>query len=144
MRRYPSLEKDGQADYDDIKPCDARASHRLTVARTVQRPNSGQENRMAVTIIAKIKAKAGSEKALEDAFHDMIIKVRAAEPGCQAYVLHKSAKDPTQFVWYETYADQAAVDTHMKTEHMKAMGGRIKDLLDGAPQIEFLQELDRK
>jgi quinol monooxygenase YgiN len=113
-------------------------------ARTVQRPNSGQENSMAVTIVARIKAKAGSEKALEDAFHDMIIKVRAAEPGCQAYILHKSAKDATQFVWYETYADQAAVDIHMKTDHMKAMGGRIKDLLDGAPQIEFLQELDRK
>jgi hypothetical protein len=27
---------------------------------------------------------------------------------------------------------------------MKAMGGRIKDLLDGAPQVEFLEELDRR
>ena len=99
---------------------------------------------MSVTIIARIKAKPGSEQALEEAFRDMIKKVRAAEPGCQAYVLHKSPKDATQFVWYETYTDQAAVDIHMKTEHMKAMGGRIKDLLEGAPQIEFLQELDRR
>ena len=99
---------------------------------------------MSVTLLARIKAKAGSEQALEEAFRDMIKKVRAAEHGCQAYVLHKSPKDATQFVWYETYTDQAAVDVHMKTDHMKAMGGRIKDLLEGAPQIEFLQELDRR
>jgi quinol monooxygenase YgiN len=107
-------------------------------------PNSGQENPMSVTIIARIKAKAGSEQALEEAFRDMIKKVRAAEPGCQAYVLHKAPKDATQFVWYETYSDQAAFDNHRKTDHMKEMGARIKDLLDGAPQIEFLSELDRK
>src|SRR6266849_4928509 len=36
---------------------------------------------MAVTLIAKIKAKQGSEKDLEAAFRDMIKKVRAAAPG---------------------------------------------------------------
>jgi quinol monooxygenase YgiN len=107
-------------------------------------PNSGQENPMSVTIIARLKAKPGSEAALQEAFQDMIKTVRAEEPGCQAYVLHKSKKDASQFVWYEVYSDQAAVDTHMKTPHMKAMGGRIKDLLDGAPQVEFLEELDRR
>ena len=99
---------------------------------------------MSVTLIARIKAKQGSEGQLEEAFRDMIKKVRAAEPGCQAYILHKANDDPTQFVWYETYADQAAFDNHRKTEHMKEMGGRIANLLDGRPQIEMLSELDRK
>jgi quinol monooxygenase YgiN len=99
---------------------------------------------MSVSLIAKIKAKAGSEGALEEAFKDMIKQVRAAEPGCEAYVLHRSAKDPTQFIWFEKYADQAAFDNHRKTDHMKAMGGRIKDLLAGAPELEMMTELDRK
>lgn len=99
---------------------------------------------MPVTLIAKIKAKQGSENDLEAAFHDMIKKVRAAEPGCQAYILHKSNTDATQFVWYETYADQAAFEAHRKTDHMKEMGQRIANLLDGRPQIELLTELDRK
>jgi quinol monooxygenase YgiN len=99
---------------------------------------------MSVTLIARIKAKAGSEGALEEAFRDMIKKVRAAEPGCEAYVLHKSNQDPTQFVWYETYSDQAAFDNHRTTPHMKEMGGRIANLLDGRPQIEMLTELDRR
>jgi quinol monooxygenase YgiN len=103
-----------------------------------------KENPMSVTLIAKIKAKQGSEGQLEAAFHDMIKKVRAAEPGCQAYILHKANDDPTKFVWYETYADQAAFDNHRKTEHMKEMGGRIANLLDGRPEIEMLTELDRK
>jgi quinol monooxygenase YgiN len=103
-----------------------------------------KENSMSVTLIARIKAKQGSETQLEQAFREMIQKVRAAEPGCQAYVLHKANDDPTQFVWYETYADQASFDTHRKTDHMKEMGARIATLLDGRPQIEMLTELDRK
>jgi quinol monooxygenase YgiN len=103
-----------------------------------------KENPMSISLIARIKAKQGCEGQLEEAFRDMIKKVRANEPGCQAYVLHKDTKNPVQFVWYEVYSDQAAFDTHRKTDHMREMGGRIKDLLDGAPQLEILQELDRK
>jgi quinol monooxygenase YgiN len=103
-----------------------------------------KETPMAIALIARIKAKPGSENDLEAAFRDMIKKVRAAEPGCQAYVLHKANQDPTQFVWYEVYSDQAAFDNHRKTDHMKEMGTRIKDLLDGRPQVEMLSELDRK
>ncbi|MGH7933030.1 MAG: putative quinol monooxygenase [Candidatus Binataceae bacterium] len=99
---------------------------------------------MSITLIARIKAKQGSEQKLEEAFRDMIKKVRANEPGCQAYVLHRNNDDATQFVWYEVYQDQAAFDLHRKTDHMKEMGGRIADLLDGRPQLDFLTELDRK
>jgi quinol monooxygenase YgiN len=99
---------------------------------------------MSVSLIAKIKAKPGCENDLEAAFRDMIKKVRAAEPGCQAYILHKSNQDPTLFVWFETYADQAAFDAHRKTDHMKEMGQRIANLLDGRPQVELLTEIDRK
>ncbi len=99
---------------------------------------------MSVTLIARIKAKPGSEQELENAFRDMIKKVRAAEPGCLTYVLHKSNQDPTMFVWYETYTDQESFDAHRKTDHMKEMGGRIANLLAEKPQIELLTELDRK
>ncbi len=99
---------------------------------------------MSLTLIARIKAKAGSEQQLEEAFRAMIPKVRAAEPGCQSYVLHRSNQDPTLFVWYEVYRDQAAFDQHRKTDHMKEMGAKIAPLLDGRPQVEFLTEIDRK
>ena len=120
------------------------ASHQAGRVLQLNAARRPKEIHMAVTLIAKIKAKQGSETDLEAAFRDMIKKVRAAEPGCQAYVLHKANDDPTQFVWYEVYQDQASFDNHRKTDHMKEMGTRIKDLLDGRPQVEMLTELDRK
>jgi quinol monooxygenase YgiN len=118
------------------------------VPRAARRDSAQQEKSkekaMALTLIARIKAKPGSEKELENAFRDMIKKVRAAEPGCLTYVLHKSNEDPTTFVWYETYTDDAAFATHRKTDHMKEMGARIANLLAEKPQIELLTELDRK
>jgi quinol monooxygenase YgiN len=119
-----------------------RAARRA--ARFVPARKKAKEKAMALTLIARIKAKPGSEKELENAFRDMIKKVRAAEPGCLTYVLHKSNEDPTTFVWYETYTDDAAFATHRKTDHMKEMGARIANLLAEKPQIELLTELDRK
>jgi quinol monooxygenase YgiN len=98
---------------------------------------------MSITVVAKLKAKQGSEQQLEEAFRTMISKVRA-EQGTQAYILHRSVKDPTVFVFYEVYQDQAALDAHGKTPHMAELGKSIGGLLDGRPQIDVLTELDRK
>lgn len=98
---------------------------------------------MPITVVAKLKAKAGSEGQLEQAFRKMIPNVRS-EPGTLSYVLHRSVQDPTLFVFYETYQDQAALDAHGKTPHMKELGAAIGPLLDGRPQIDILNELDRK
>jgi quinol monooxygenase YgiN len=96
------------------------------------------------TIIAKLKVKAGNEKQFEDAARKMIETVRSAEPGTLQYVLHRSTKDPTQFVYYEVYKDQEAVDHHGKTDHMKAFGGAIGALLEGRPEIDYLEEVTKK
>ena len=99
---------------------------------------------MPITVIAKLKAKAGSEAQLEAAFREMIPKVRANEPGTLSYVLHKSTKDPTTYVFYEVYQDQAALDAHGKTPHMAETGGKLRGILDGRPEIQVLTEVDRK
>lgn len=98
---------------------------------------------MSISIIAKIKAKAGSEAQVETAFKEMVEKVRS-EPGCIAYVLHKSPTDPTQFVFYESYKDQAAVEAHRGTAHMAELNGKLRGLVDGRPQIEMLTEIIRR
>jgi quinol monooxygenase YgiN len=99
---------------------------------------------MAIAIVAKIKAKAGSEAQVEAAFKEMIKQVRANEPTTQQYILHKSVQDPTTFVFYEVYPDQAAIDAHGKTAHMKELGGKIGPHLDGRPEVHVLEEVDRK
>lgn len=99
---------------------------------------------MAISVLAKLKVKAGSEAAFEAAGKDMIAAVRANEPGTLAYTLHKSVKDPTEFWFYEQYADQAALDAHGKTPHMREFGGKIGASLEGRPEIHVLAELARK
>ena len=99
---------------------------------------------MPVAIVAKIKAKAGSEAQVEAAFKEMIKQVRANEPNTLQYILHKSVQDPTTFIFYELYTDQAAVDSHGKTAHMKELGGKIGPHLDGRPEVHVLHEVDKK
>ena len=40
------------------------------------------------------------------------------EPGCLRFDVNQSATDPTLFLMYEQFVDQAAVDAHGKTPHI--------------------------
>jgi quinol monooxygenase YgiN len=99
---------------------------------------------MPISVIAKLKVQPGKEADFEAAAKQMIATVKESEPGTLTYILHKNTKDPTEFVYYEVYQDQAAFDSHGKTDHMKAFGGKIGSLLAGRPEIAILTELARK
>jgi quinol monooxygenase YgiN len=99
---------------------------------------------MPITVIAKLKVQPGKEAEFEGAAKEMIATVKSAEPGTLNYILHKNTKEPTEFIYYEVYQDQAALDSHGKTDHMKAFGGKIGTLLAGRPEIAILQEVARK
>jgi quinol monooxygenase YgiN len=99
---------------------------------------------MPITVIAKLKVKPESEAAFESAAKEMIATVRSSEPGTLTYILHKNTKEPGEFMYYEVYQDQAAFDSHGKTDHMKAFGGKIGSLLAGRPEISVLNEVAKK
>ena len=99
---------------------------------------------MPITVIAKLKVQPGKDADFEAAARQMIATVKESEPGTLTYVLHKNTKDPTEFVYYEVYQDQASFDSHGKTDHMKAFGGKIGSLLAGRPEISILTEVARK
>jgi quinol monooxygenase YgiN len=99
---------------------------------------------MPITVIAKLKVQPGKEAEFEAAGKEMIATVKTSEPGTLAYILHKNTKDPTEFTYYEVYQDQAAFESHGKTDHMRAFGGKIGGLLAGRPEIAILSEVARK
>ena len=99
---------------------------------------------MSISLLAKLKVQPGKEAEFTTAAKEMIATVRTAEPGTLAYILHQNSKDPTEFVYYEVYQDQAAFESHGKTDHMKAFGGKIGALLAGRPEIAILAEVARK
>jgi quinol monooxygenase YgiN len=75
-----------------------------------------------------------------DAVTDVAKAVRAmtdpsrAEEGCLLYLGHQSADDERTFLFYEQWADEAALDAHRAMPH-------FRELVDGviAPAIESRQ-----
>jgi len=89
-----------------------------------------------IVLIAMLKAQKGKEKKVEDILRAMIPSVQN-EKGTLKYILHRSRKDPTEFLFYEEYVDQAALDFHGGTSYFKELGKSLNGLLDGAPKELF-------
>ncbi|MBD3651489.1 MAG: antibiotic biosynthesis monooxygenase, partial [Alcanivorax sp.] len=51
------------------------------------------------------------------------------------YTVHQSVDDGDTVMIYEQYNDQAALDAHR--ENMKGLGGGLKDLLAGRPDVKL-------
>jgi quinol monooxygenase YgiN len=89
------------------------------------------------TVVAKLRAQPGREAELEALLKRQVAAVRANEPDCLAYRLHRQAQDPTLFLFYEQYRTPAAFDTHRKAAHLAAFHGERKDLVAGPPEVEI-------
>ena len=98
---------------------------------------------MSIVVVARIKAKQGSEKILEEACRAMVPQVRA-EAGTETYICHRSVQDPTVFLFYEVYKDQAAFSAHGTTPYMAELQKALRGNLDGHPQIDILSVLEKR
>jgi quinol monooxygenase YgiN len=96
-----------------------------------------------LTVVAKIRAAKGKGDALAALLTEQTAAVRKAEPGCLAYRLHRSAKDPELFLFYEVYRDEAALDAHRKAPHLAAYRERREKngLTEGAVEVEIFRPL---
>ena len=70
-----------------------------------------------ITIVAHMAVADGTAAEILAAAEPFISRTRA-EPGCLDFRLHQAVDDPTAFVWYETFADRAAVDAHVSSAHV--------------------------
>ncbi len=91
-----------------------------------------------LAFIATLSVKPERVDELKNALSEVIPKVRQ-EPGNHAYIGHQSPDDPTRFIFYEQYDDQAALDAHR--ENLASMGVDLQALLTEPPSIEFLNLL---
>lgn len=91
-----------------------------------------------IGVVATLRAKEGREAEFETAFAEMTAGVRAHEPGNSLYQLTKSRTEPRTYKVLEIYADAAAVEAHRASDHYRAGGRKLADLLEGRPDIEVL------
>ncbi len=92
-------------------------------------------------VIATLKVQPGKEDDFVAAAKKMIAHVTANEPGTTAYTLHRSMADPTTFVFYESYADQAAFAAHGGSAAMAEFFGAAGTMLAGRPDIVMFEEI---
>jgi quinol monooxygenase YgiN len=93
-----------------------------------------------IVLIAMLRAKQGKEKQVEGILKAMIPNVQN-EKGATKYILHRAKDDPNQFLFYEEYTDQAALDVHNATSYFKELGKNLNGLLDGEAKGVFYEAL---
>lgn len=92
-------------------------------------------------LVATIKVKPGTGPQFEAVAKELVAEVRANEPGCKLYVLHRAEAEDT-YVFLERYVDAAAVETHRKTDYFKTLGRKMGEFMAGAPEIVRLTEIE--
>ena len=95
------------------------------------------------TVVARIRAAPGRADALAALLVEQAAAVRAAEPGCLVYRLHRSTRDPELFVFYEQYVDEAAFAAHRDAPHVVAFRERRarEGLAAGPVEVEVVRAL---
>ena len=60
------------------------------------------------------------------------------EPGCQEYVGSQSSENPRNFIFYEVYDDQAALDAHRAAAYYKQyVAGELSAILESRERELF-------
>jgi (4S)-4-hydroxy-5-phosphonooxypentane-2,3-dione isomerase len=83
-----------------------------------------------IVLVARYRAKPGRGDAVAEALREVITASRA-EPGNRLYTVQRSVEDPDEFVLYEGYDDEAAVDAHRASPHFQeVVAGRVIPMLE--------------
>lgn len=96
---------------------------------------------MTVKIVAMVTVLPGKDDAFVAAAKTCVAASRA-EPGVLHYELWREAEGERRFVFNELYADDAAVQQHMASDHFKALGLAARDLAAGRPTIIVTNPVD--
>lgn len=81
-----------------------------------------------VTVVATIKAKAGTEATIRKAVEAVIAPTRS-EPGCINYDLYQSTEAPSIFMLYENWRSKKDLDEHLAMPYLKDLVSQIDNLL---------------
>jgi quinol monooxygenase YgiN len=106
----------------------------------------GADASTMITQTAAFRIDPAREAEAIAALTELAKAVEANEPGVLAYIPHRVAADPSQVVFFEVYADEAAMTNHGQQPHLAKlrdhfMAGLFKPYAEGKP-VEIVK-LDR-
>lgn len=89
-----------------------------------------------VTLIVTIHAKPEHSQTVRTLLLELAAKT-SREEGSLFYLVHEVAKDPQQFIIYEKWRNQAALDSHMSEDYLLAFLAREDELLSRKIEGKF-------
>ena len=95
---------------------------------------------MTLTVIATIKAKAGMEERMQQDLLSLLAPTRS-ESGCIIFELLTDIQDPSLFVLYENWEDQAALDAHFEQPYVKQVFKSYEGTLAEPISAMFLKKI---
>jgi quinol monooxygenase YgiN len=94
-------------------------------------------------IIARVFVKPESTEEFIAAAQ-VIVENTHKEPGCLSYQLYQDPVQKTDFIFVESYKDQAAIDAHFAAQYFKEFGTKISGLTTGAAEISIIDVCGEK
>lgn len=91
------------------------------------------------TVIATLKVKEDKIEEARAFFKQLSADTLEREEGTTTYLPLQRSDDPTTFVFYERYTDDAALAEHGK--NLAAVGKQFAGVLAGPPEIVKLEEI---
>lgn len=92
------------------------------------------ENKKMIT--ARVFIKPGSEADFISAAK-MMIENSNKEEGCLGYMLYQDPYEKTNFIFVETYKNQAAIDAHFATPYFQEFGTVVGDMTSREMEIRI-------
>jgi len=93
-----------------------------------------------ISVIAKLPVKPAKVDEAIEAIKAMMLEV-AKEEGTLLYTLCRAKETPNVLVFMERYKDNDALKTHSSSPHFKAFSGKLRDFLEGKPEISVMEEI---
>ena len=94
-----------------------------------------------ITVVARVKAKAGMEEQLKQMLLSNLTPTRA-ESGCVTFDLHEGIDDASQLMSYENWATKADLDEHLQKPYIIDFMSKAKDILAESPEITLWRQLE--
>lgn len=74
-----------------------------------------------IAVAAEWRVQPGHEETVRQLMRQATAAVRQHEPGNLLYIGHQDPADPAHFLFYEQYADQAALEAHRDSAHYQEL-----------------------
>jgi quinol monooxygenase YgiN len=96
-----------------------------------------RESMMKKIVLARIYIKNRSAEDFKK-HAAVIIKKTRTEKGCLFYSLYQDITRPNEFIFYEEYADQNALDIHFNSEYLKTFRAGIGNMMSKESVVEVI------